>query len=72
MNSDRSIVEELEKRVARVEGQNRRLKRTGAAGLIVVALLVIMGQTSSKKTVEANEFILRDGAGNVRARLSMN
>ncbi len=31
-----------------------------------------MAQTRSKKTVEANEFILRDDGGKVRAKLSMN
>jgi hypothetical protein len=30
-----------------------------------------MGQASSKKTVEANEFILRDDGGKIRARLFM-
>jgi len=72
MNLDRSILEELEKRVAALEGQNRRFRQTGAAALIAVTLLIIMGQAPSRKTVGANEFLLRDAAGNVRARLSMN
>src|SRR2546428_6420601 len=31
-----------------------------------------MGQAPLRKTVEANEFILRDHSGNVRAKLSVN
>jgi hypothetical protein len=31
-----------------------------------------MGQAPSKKIVEANEFILRDDSGNIRAKLSMS
>jgi hypothetical protein len=72
MNSECSIFEKLDTRVAKLESENRRFRQAGAATLIVVTLLVIMGQTSSRKIVEANEFMLRDGTGNVRARLSMN
>jgi hypothetical protein len=72
MNSDRSIFEELDKRVSKLECQNRRFKQAGTSTLIVVTLIVIMGQVSSRRAVEANEFILRDGNGKVRARLSMN
>jgi hypothetical protein len=40
------------------------------AGLILGALIIVMGQAGpSKKTVEATEFILRDDNGNIRARL---
>ena len=72
MNSECAIFEELEKRVSQLESQNRRLRQIGATTLVVATLLVIMGQAPATKTVEANEFILRDGNGNVRARLSMN
>ena len=72
MNSHPARFEELERRLLSVEKQNRRLKQLGAAALMAVALLVVMGQASSKKTVEANEFILRDANGNVRAKLSMS
>jgi hypothetical protein len=72
MDSECVISQELGNRISKLESQNRRLRQTGAATLVVLTLLVIMGQASSRKTVEANEFILRDGNGNVRARLSMN
>jgi hypothetical protein len=61
---------ELQWRIARLETQNRRFKRLGTVGLIVVACLVVIGQAApSKKIAEANEFILRDDSGNIRARL---
>ena len=65
-------LEEIRGRLIRLERQNRRLKQLGAAALIVAASLALMGQASQKKTVEANEFILRDNSGNVRARLSVD
>jgi hypothetical protein len=69
MNSQQNGFADLHVRLLKLEAQNRRLKRLGAAALIAVALLVTMGQAPAKKTVEANEFILRDDSGNIRARL---
>jgi hypothetical protein len=63
-----AVLERLEK----LERQNRRLKQAGTAVLIVTALLALMGQASPKKTIEANEFILRDDSGNVRGRLTVD
>jgi hypothetical protein len=71
VNSHPTRFEELERRLLSVEKQNRRLKQLGAALLILVTSLILMGQVPSKKTVEANEFILRDDSGNIRARLFM-
>jgi hypothetical protein len=62
---------DLHDRLVTLEKQNRRFKQLGAALLFVFALLVVMGQAPSKKTVDANEFILRDDGGNIRARLFM-
>ncbi len=64
--------EDLQCRVVKLEKQNRRLKQLGAAALTIPVFLLIMGQTPSRKTVEANEFILRDDSGNVRVRLAIN
>jgi hypothetical protein len=72
MDSECVISQELGNRISKLESQNRRLRRIGAATPVVLTLLVIMGEASSRRTVEANEFVLRDGNGNVRARLSMN
>lgn len=71
MNSNQPGLEDLQERVVKLERQNRRFKRLGATALIVPALLLLLGQAPSKKTVEANEFVLRDAGGNVRIKLSM-
>lgn len=64
--------EEVKTRLLKLEKQNRRLKQMGAMALIIPVLLIVMGQGSARKTVEANEFILKDGNGRVRARLRMD
>ncbi|MGA8409984.1 MAG: hypothetical protein WB680_22625 [Candidatus Acidiferrales bacterium] len=64
-------LEDLRERVVKLEQQNLRFKRLGVAALIFPALLLLLGQAPSKKTVEANEFVLRDSHGNTRARLSV-
>jgi hypothetical protein len=69
VNSHPARFEELERRLVTVEKQNRQVKQLGAALLIFVTSLICMAQASSKKTVEANEFILRDDGGSIRARL---
>jgi hypothetical protein len=72
MISDRRDLKELQDRLSRLEEQNHRFKQLGVAALLIVVSLMLMAQAPSSKAVEANEFILRDGGGNVRARLSMN
>jgi len=72
MNSHLQGMQELHDRLLKLERQNLRLKRIGAAALVVAFSLLVMGQAPQKRTVEADEFILKDGDGNVRARLSMN
>jgi hypothetical protein len=72
MNPDASAFEDLQNRMLRLENQNRRLKQAGVVAVIPIVLLLVMGQAPASKTVEANEFILRDNSGNVRARLSMD
>jgi hypothetical protein len=71
MECNPSSFEALLDRLANLEKQNRRFKQFGVAGLVGVTLLLVMAQAPAKKTVEANEFILRDDSGNVRARLAM-
>ena len=52
--------------------QNRRMKRLGAAALILAGLLVFLAQVrptqadnpKSKKVIEANEFLVKDESGN--------
>ena len=71
MNSQLSGLADLQSRLLKLETENCRFKRLGAVALIVVTLLVVMGQAPSRKTVEANEFILKDDSGSIRARLFM-
>jgi hypothetical protein len=66
-----SNLEALTTRVAKLEAQNRRLKKTGITSLIVTAAVIAMGQAPAKKVIEANEFVLQDASGKTRARLSM-
>jgi hypothetical protein len=72
MNFDVSELTDLQNRLLKVENQNRRLKLLGVMALIAVTSLIVMAHTPSRKTVEANEFVLRDDQGNIRARLSMD
>jgi hypothetical protein len=71
MTTQPQIFEELHARLFKLENQNRKLTKLGIVGLIGFTLLLAMGQAPAKKTVEASEFILKDGNGNVRARLRM-
>jgi hypothetical protein len=48
VNSQLSGFADLQYRLLKLETQNRRLKRLGAAALIVVTLLVVMGEITSK------------------------
>ena len=71
MTSSATELNDVLKRLEKLERQNRRLRQTGAAALVVIAALVLMGQTSARRTVEANEFILKDTEGRVRGKLTM-
>lgn len=71
MQTPESSLEVLANRVAKLEAQNRWLKKAGIASLIVAATVIGMGQAQSNRTVEANEFVLQDTAGRVRAKLFM-
>lgn len=54
-------------RLERLEKQNRRFKQIGALALILVGSVLLMGQNSARRTVEANEFLLKDENGKSRA-----
>jgi len=69
MNPHVHNFEDIQDRLQKLEKQNRRIKQLGAVALVFAAVIVIMGQAPTKKTVEANEFVLRDDNGNIRARL---
>jgi len=58
-------------RLERLEKQNRRIRGIGIALLVLAAALVLMAQTPGHRTVEANEFVLKDANGTVRGRWSV-
>jgi len=68
------IPDQLTRRLDRLERENRRLKFVGALALLGLGALTVMGQTaptSVANTLEAERFVLRDNAGNVRATLGL-
>jgi hypothetical protein len=62
----------LENRLRKLERQNRRLRLIVYSGLVAVAGGVLMAQTRPARTIEAERFVVRDGAGNVRAEFGLN
>ena len=54
-------------RLERLEKQNRRFKQIGSLALILLGSVLLMGQAAPRRTVEANEFILKDENGKSRA-----
>jgi hypothetical protein len=58
-------------RLERLERQQRRWRGAAVAGALGLAALALMGQKPAGRTVEAERFVLRDGAGRVRAELMM-
>ncbi len=70
-------METLAQRLDRVERENRSLKQAGVVALVVIAAVVLMGQATWKlappgkpgKVVGAEQFIVHDARGGVRATL---
>jgi hypothetical protein len=71
MNRIISDLPDLAQRVEKLEKANRRLKLAGVLALALVGCSLLLGAASPKRTVEAEEFILRDANGEVRALLGM-
>jgi hypothetical protein len=64
---------DVTQRLDRLERENRRLKRIGGVVLVTLAAVVLMGQATPgkvAKVVEAEKFVLRDRAGQLRATLA--
>ncbi|HKQ88133.1 MAG TPA: hypothetical protein VJS43_15355, partial [Candidatus Acidoferrales bacterium] len=73
MESQRTnSAETLQIRIAKLEKENRRFKKLAVAALAGIGLLFVMGQTPARKTVEANEFVVKDAHGNTRIRLGVD
>lgn len=59
----------LAERLHRLERENRRWKRAGGVALAVTAAVMLMGQATSSKVIEAERFVLRDSQGRNRGGL---
>jgi hypothetical protein len=65
-------MEALAQRLEKVERQNRRLKMVAAVVLALAVAGLVMGQALPRaRIVEAEGFVLKDGAGKARAGLVM-
>ena len=70
-------METIARRLDKVERENRRLKTAAVVALAVITAVVLMGQATSKlappgkpgKVVGAEQFIVHDARGGVRAVL---
>jgi hypothetical protein len=60
---------EMEARFAKLEAENRRLRRLVVATLGIAALPFLVGYVSPNDKIEASEFVVRDKGGVVRAQL---
>lgn len=81
MNNSITSLESLVARVEKLELQNRRLKLASAAIVVAGAALFLGGakfadrvdsQVLRARTVEAQEFVVKDDDGHVFARLSLH
>ncbi len=71
---NKQTTEDLAQRLARLEKQNRRLQWWVILFFVVFGAGLLMGQArpgGAKKTMEAEEFILSDTEGRIRARLGL-
>ncbi len=67
----------MEERLSRLERENRRIKQAGVVAVVMIAAVVLMGQATWKlappgkpgKIVGAEQFIVHDARGGVRAEL---
>jgi len=64
--------EVLDKRVRRLESQNRRLKWIGMVLVVLTMTSAVWAQKSGNEAMQAQKFQLRDEAGRLRAELSMS
>jgi len=63
---------EILARIDTLERVNRRLRRAGACILLLVGAALLVGATRANRTLEAEEFILRNTAGKTRAWLTVS
>lgn len=64
-------MQSLMQRLTKLENENRLIKGGAAVLAVIVSALFLLGQTQNRRTVEAEEFIVRDQSGKMRAKLSV-
>ena len=67
-----STLDTLRNRLDRLERESRRLKRVTLVVVVGAAAALVMGQTAPHRpirTIDAEEFVLRDSRGQIRASL---
>jgi len=69
MMSQTPELEVIRQRLDKLERENRRLKRAGSLGLLLVAAGFLMAQGKYNRRIEAEEFVLTDAHGSERAQL---
>ncbi len=72
METHSPIIDALQTRIAKLEKENRLFKRAALAALAGIALLAVMAQAPARKTIEANEFVVKDAHGNARIRIGVD
>ncbi len=72
MQPHERTVQALAERLTRLEAQNRRFRKAGIAALVLASAVAVMGQARTSRVLEANEFVLKDSSGAVRASLSVD
>lgn len=65
-------LEALKKRLEKVERENRWTKQVGLGVLLAATGLLVIGQARPGHKLEAQELVLRDAAGRMRAILSVS
>jgi hypothetical protein len=68
MTNDAPELQDVLKRLSRLETQNRRFKWGGVSLFAVLSAFVLMGQAAPPpRVIEAQRFVLKDAKGNIRA-----
>lgn len=63
-------LENITKRLEKLERQNRRLKQSWIAALLLICLIVTLGLAGPIRIIEAEKFVLKDATGKTTAELS--
>lgn len=63
MPKEKLELNEILARLEKVESENRILKRAGLVAVLLASVVFAMAQAKPNRTIEAEEFVLRDASG---------